>query len=55
MGKYPDFVKLAEAYGATGMRLSDKTTLVEDMREAIATDGPVLVDVASRERRTRTR
>jgi acetolactate synthase-1/2/3 large subunit len=45
MGQYPDFVKLAEAYGATGIRLQDKTTLVSDMREAIATDGPVLVDV----------
>jgi acetolactate synthase I/II/III large subunit len=45
MGSYPDFVKLAEAYGATGMRLTDKHTLVEDMREALATDGPVLVDV----------
>jgi acetolactate synthase I/II/III large subunit len=45
MGQYPDFVKLAEAYGATGIRLTDKTTLVSDMREAIATDGPVLVDV----------
>ena len=45
MGEYPDFVKLAGAYGATGIRLEDKTTLVSDMREAIATDGPVLVDV----------
>jgi acetolactate synthase I/II/III large subunit len=45
MGSYPDFVKLAEAYGATGVRLTDKHTLVEDMREALATDGPVLVDV----------
>jgi acetolactate synthase-1/2/3 large subunit len=45
MGRYPDFVKLAEAYGATGMRLDDKTTLVEGMREALATEGPVLVDV----------
>ena len=45
MGQYPDFVKLAQAYGATGIRLEDKTTLVSDMREAIATDGPVLVDV----------
>jgi acetolactate synthase-1/2/3 large subunit len=45
MGNYPDFVKLAEAYGATGLRLTDKTTLVEDMRQAIAIDGPVLVDV----------
>ncbi len=45
MGRYPDFVKLADAYGATGIRLTDKTTLVADMREALATEGPVLVDV----------
>jgi acetolactate synthase I/II/III large subunit len=45
MGQWPDFVKLAEAYGATGIRLEDKTTLVSDMKEALATDGPVLVDV----------
>ena len=45
MGQYPDFVKLADAYGATGLRLTDKTTLVADMRDALALDGPVLVDV----------
>ena len=45
MGGNPDFVKLAEAYGCTGIRLSDKATLVEDMREALATPGPVVVDV----------
>jgi len=45
MGEFPDFVKLAEAYGVTGMRFEDKHTLVQDMRRAIATDGPVLVDV----------
>ena len=45
MGKYPDFVKLAEAYGATGIRLQDKTTLVSDIRAALATEGPVVVDV----------
>ncbi|HTZ85375.1 MAG TPA: biosynthetic-type acetolactate synthase large subunit [Solirubrobacteraceae bacterium] len=45
MGKFPDFVKLAEAYGATGMRLQDKTTLVADMKRAIETPGPVFVDV----------
>jgi acetolactate synthase-1/2/3 large subunit len=44
-GQYPDFVKVADAYGATGVRLTDKGTLVEDMREAIATPGPVMVDV----------
>jgi acetolactate synthase I/II/III large subunit len=45
MGKYPDFVKLADAYGATGMRFTDKNTLVDDMRTALETEGPVLVDV----------
>ncbi len=45
MGQWPDFVKLAEAYGATGMRFEDKNTLVSDMKEALAADGPVLVDV----------
>ncbi|MGA2164845.1 MAG: thiamine pyrophosphate-dependent enzyme [Solirubrobacteraceae bacterium] len=45
MGKFPDFVKLAEAYGATGMRFEDKHTLVEDIKRAIATEGPVVVDV----------
>jgi acetolactate synthase-1/2/3 large subunit len=41
----PDWVKLAEAYGATGMRATDKGTLVEQMREAILADGPVVLDV----------
>ena len=45
MGQWPDFVRLAEAYGATGMRLDDKTTLVEGMKEALAKEGPVVVDV----------
>jgi acetolactate synthase-1/2/3 large subunit len=45
MGQWPDFVKVAEAYGATGLRFEDKNTLVQDMRDALAIDGPVLVDV----------
>jgi acetolactate synthase I/II/III large subunit len=45
MGSFPDFVKLAEAYGATGIRLTDKSTLVDDLKAALATDGPVVVDV----------
>jgi acetolactate synthase I/II/III large subunit len=45
MGQWPEFVKLAEAYGATGLRFEDKTTLVSDMKQALAMDGPVLVDV----------
>ena len=45
MGRFPDFVKLAEAYGATGMRFEDKRTLVDDIKRAIATEGPVVADV----------
>jgi acetolactate synthase-1/2/3 large subunit len=45
MGQFPDFVKLTEAYGATGLRFTDKNTLVDDIRAAIATPGPVVVDV----------
>jgi acetolactate synthase I/II/III large subunit len=45
MGHFPDFVKLADAHGATGLRLDSKTTLVDDLKEAIATPGPVMVDV----------
>jgi len=45
MGSFPDFVKLADAYGATGMRLTDKATLVDDMKAALATPGPVVCDV----------
>jgi len=45
MGNFPDFVKVAEAYGATGLRLTEKSTLVDDMKAALATPGPVMVDV----------
>jgi acetolactate synthase-1/2/3 large subunit len=45
MGRFPDFVKVAEGFGATGLRMQDKHTLVEDMRAALATQGPVVADV----------
>jgi acetolactate synthase-1/2/3 large subunit len=45
MGQFPDFVKLAEAYGCTGVRLTNKSTLVDDLRAAFETPGPVVVDV----------
>ena len=56
MGQLPDFVKLAEAYGCTGMRLTDKTTLVADI-EARDRDARARwwSTCASRARRTRTR
>jgi acetolactate synthase-1/2/3 large subunit len=44
-GNHPDWVKLAEAYGATGMQITDKSQLVDGFRQAIETEGPVLVDV----------
>jgi acetolactate synthase I/II/III large subunit len=45
MGPSPDWVKLAEAFGATGMRVEDSADLEETMRTACETDGPVVVDV----------
>ncbi len=45
MGASPDWVKLAEAFGATGMRCEDAAELEEMMVAALGTDGPVLLDV----------
>jgi acetolactate synthase-1/2/3 large subunit len=45
MGDSPDWVRLAEAYGWTGMRCADKGELRESMRTALEADGPVLLDV----------
>jgi acetolactate synthase-1/2/3 large subunit len=45
MGQSPDFVKLAEAYGATGLRLTSKASIVDDLKAAIAIEGPVVVDI----------
>jgi len=40
----PDFVKIAEAYGAKGFRITDPGELTATLREALATPGPVVVD-----------
>ncbi len=40
----PDYVKLAEAYGATGMRVTKEEELDSAIIKAIETDGPVFVD-----------
>src|SRR4051812_45309945 len=45
MAGSPDFVKLADAYGALGMRITQKEELVEGMKTALAAEGPVVVDV----------
>ena len=41
----PDFVKLAEAYGATGLRVGAPGDMAAAVRKAVATPGPVLIDV----------
>ena len=45
MGPSPDWPKLAEAFGWTGMQCADKGELRDAMRTALETDGPVLLDV----------
>ncbi|GFZ88806.1 acetolactate synthase [Elstera cyanobacteriorum] len=42
----PDFVKLAEAFGARGLRATDMTELDDVIREMIAHPGPVIADIA---------
>lgn len=39
-----DFVKFAEACGARGVRIEDPTRCREQLRDALAADGPVLVE-----------
>lgn len=41
----PDFVKLAEAYGAAGLRIQKVSEVDDGIREAMAIDKPVFVDV----------
>ena len=45
LDKTPDFVKLAEAYGAVGLRASKVSEVDDVIREAMAVDKPVLIDV----------
>ncbi len=45
IGEHPDWVKLAEAFGCTGMRVTDKNEVEDAMKSALETDGPVLLDV----------
>lgn len=40
----PDFVKVAEAYGATGIRVEDSKDVRGAIEEAISIDGPVVLD-----------
>ncbi|MEI2701888.1 MAG: biosynthetic-type acetolactate synthase large subunit [Baekduia sp.] len=45
MGQVPDFVKLAEAYGMTGIRITERDSLMAGLKQALATDGPVICDI----------
>jgi acetolactate synthase-1/2/3 large subunit len=40
----PDFVKLAEAYGATGLRATKPEEVVSVLQQGLATPGPVIMD-----------
>ena len=44
LGGVPDFVKLAEAYGAVGMRVETPEEVVPALEKALAADAPVLMD-----------
>jgi acetolactate synthase-1/2/3 large subunit len=41
----PDFMRLAEAYGVTGLRAKEPTDVGDLVREAIALERPVLIEV----------
>ncbi len=45
LGGSPDWAKLADAFGATGMKVEEADQLEDAMKTAIDTEGPVLVDV----------
>lgn len=40
----PDFVKIAEAYGAKGIRVTEASQVKPALQEAIATKGPVIIE-----------
>lgn len=44
MAHNPDFVKIAEAYGAKGYLITEAKNLHNTLKEAFATPGPVVVD-----------
>ena len=45
MQTQPDFVKLAEAYGASGFRIEKVEDLEPTLKRAFDTEGPVLIDI----------
>ena len=45
LGGIPDFVKLAEAYGAQGVRVGSLSEFVKAVKEAMKTDATTVIDV----------
>ena len=45
----PDFVKIAEAYGIRGIRVTEKDQVVDAVQQAMETAGPVIVDFMVKE------
>ncbi|MGN0008140.1 MAG: biosynthetic-type acetolactate synthase large subunit [Desulfovibrionaceae bacterium] len=45
MEAQPDFVKLAEAYGVEGYRITEASMLEEVLRKALASPNPAIIDV----------
>ena len=45
----PNFMKLADAYGVTGMKAENPDTLEKSLRDAIALDKTVLIEVPIRQ------
>jgi acetolactate synthase-1/2/3 large subunit len=45
MESLPDFVKLAEAFGAVGLRCHEPAKLDDTIKQMIEVDRPVVVDV----------
>ena len=41
----PDYAKLAESYGASGLKLSRHQELGPNLRDALRANGPVLIEV----------
>ncbi len=42
---FPDFVKLADAYGIRGIRLTESGSFEDDLRAAFEAEGPAFIDV----------
>jgi len=47
IGRNPDFVAIAHAYGAQGCRVQNPASLSEALRKALASAGPTLIEVVA--------